>query len=214
MGKRKHSAALRIAVYVAGVLLVSMGIVLCKKCGWGVSPVSSIPLVLSCILPLSFGAFTTLFHVVNIAIQMHLTNGWNILRLWAQVPLALAFGWVIDGISAVVQVNADDAVQCAFALAGSVLFTATGMVFMLDADLVQNPPDGAVARSTEALSAEFSRVKVLYDVACVVFSCVLGFAFLGRAEGFGVATAVLAIFVGRTVGLLCRAQEALHLLKG
>lgn len=60
----------RVLIYTIGILFVSLGIVLCKKCGMGISPISSIPFVLADIVPMTFGSLTTLFHFTNIMMQM------------------------------------------------------------------------------------------------------------------------------------------------
>lgn len=189
----------RLTVYAAGIFCVSLGIVLCKKCALGISPISCIPLVLSCVLPLSFGMFTTLFHLVNTVIQMTISRTVRDPFLWAQVALAFVFGWVIDGLNAVLVIDSSSVAWQIIALVGSVVFTALGMVLMIDMDLVQNPPDGAVKQISEALGAVFGNVKIGYDVSCVVLAALIGLVFLGRLEGLGIATIVSALLVGKTV---------------
>lgn len=51
---------LRSGVYFAGLLSVSLGIVLCVKCGYGISPISSVPYALEFVVPLSFGTLSWL----------------------------------------------------------------------------------------------------------------------------------------------------------
>ena len=63
----------RIALFITGTFAASFGIVLCKKCGLGISPVSSIPFVLEPVSSFSFGTLTFLFHLVNIVLQLILT---------------------------------------------------------------------------------------------------------------------------------------------
>ena len=76
---KRRSMAARLCVYALGIWLVSFGIVLCKKCGFGISPISCIPFVLEKLLPVSFGTLTMLFHLVNILLQMILTT---LLTVW------------------------------------------------------------------------------------------------------------------------------------
>ncbi len=194
------SVTARLAVYALGVASVSLGIVLCRKCGWGISPISCIPLVLASATSLSFGTWTTLFHFANTAAQMALGRRAGDVRLWLQVPLALAFGVLIDFLGSVVAVNQANVACRVAALTGSVLLTALGMVLMVDMDLVQNPPDGTVKCLAELAGMELGTMKVAYDVACVAAALALGLALLGRVEGIGVATLVSAVLVGRTVG--------------
>ncbi|MGM9537650.1 MAG: YitT family protein [Candidatus Onthomonas sp.] len=189
----------RIIIYLLGIFLVSLGIVLCKKCNLGISPISSIPYVLEDVVPLTFGNLTTLFHFANIALQMLLARKLLDPKLWLQVPLAFAFGWVIDWISGWVSFDGTVLAWQILALLLSVLFTALGMVCMISMDLIQNPPDGFVHQLSARLGRDLGTVKVCYDVSCVVISVVLGLLFLHTVKGFGVATIVSAIFVGKTV---------------
>ena len=48
----------RFAVFMAGVLVCSVGIALITRAGLGTSPISSIPFVLSLITPVSMGMYT------------------------------------------------------------------------------------------------------------------------------------------------------------
>ena len=192
----------RIATYIVGIFLVSLGIVLCKKCGMGISPISSIPFVLAYITPLTFGNLTTLFHFTNIALQMALTRKIVDVKLLLQFPLAFAFGWVIDFLNFVIRFDEGNLACQILALVFSVFFTALGMAFMLDANLIQNPPDGTVKQISIMIKKKLGTVKMIYDISCVVVSVLGSIIFLHRLEGFGIATVVSAFFVGRMIGLI------------
>lgn len=200
----------RIGAYILGIFLVSLGIVLCKKCGMGISPISSIPFVLVYITPLTFGNLTTLFHFTNTIIQMILTKKILNPKLWLQVPLAFVFGWIIDLLNSCIKFDEHNIVFQILSLIFSVLFTALGMVFMLNANLIQNPPDGTVKQVSTMLKKELGVVKMSYDIFCVVISILISAVFLHRIEGFGIATIVSAIFVGRTIGWIKIVQDKLR----
>lgn len=197
----------RLLIYLLGIVLVSLGIVLCKKSNLGISPVSSIPYVLECVVPLSFGTLTMLFHVVNTLSQMALLGKIRDIRLLLQFPLAFAFGWVIDGIQAWVIFDGTVLFYQAAALFFSIFFTAAGMVCMIRMDLVQNPPDGLVRQLSRVLGQELGKVKIGYDVCCVAISIFLGFLCLGTMKGFGIATILSAVFVGKMVSWIQHAVE-------
>lgn len=189
----------RILIYLAGIVMVSLGIVLCKKCNLGISPISSIPFVLEDVVPLSFGTLTMLFHFVNTALQLALTKKLLDVRILMQVPLAFVFGRVIDFLQGIVVFDGTVLGYQLIALVLSAFFTALGMVAMISMDLIQNPPDGFVKQLSLKLKKELGTVKVSYDIACVLISVLLGLLFLKRIKGMGIATIVSAVFVGRTV---------------
>lgn len=194
----------RLAIYFAGLLSVSLGIVLCVRCGYGISPISSIPYVLELVVPLSFGTLTMLFHLLNSLVQYILERKLLNLKIFLQIPVAVAFGITTDWLKALVVFETPNLpLQCG-ALILSVFFTALGMVLMIDMQLVQNPPDGTVRLISELKKADMGKVKIAYDVICVALSLLIGLLFLHRIVGFGVATLVSAIFVGRTLSVLQR----------
>jgi uncharacterized membrane protein YczE len=200
-------SARRLGTYFLGIFTVSLGIVLCKQSGLGISPISSVPLVLSEVTPLSFGSLISVFHFANTAAQMVLLRRFRDPMLWLQVPLAFVFGRTVDWINAFLRVNSALLGWQLLAMALSVFFTALGMVLMLDQNLIQNPPDGTVRQLSVRKGTELGRVKVYYDGACVLVSALLGLVFLHRLEGFGLATIVSALFVGRAVLWIRKAQQ-------
>lgn len=197
--KKNIPMPLRIMVYLIGVVTVSLGIVLCKKCNLGISPISSIPFVLEAIVPLSFGTLTMLFHLTNIGLQLILIRKLFYWRVLMQIPLAFLFGWIIDFLQAVVQFNETLLINQVAALLLSVFFTALGMLCMLSMDLTQNPPDGTVKQIAQMAGKELGQIKVGYDVVCVLISLSIGLITLHQARGLGIATIISAIFVGKTL---------------
>lgn len=189
----------RILIYLAGIVMVSLGIVLCKKCNLGISPISSLPFVLEDVVPLSFGTLTMFFHFLNTALSLALTKKLLDVKILMQVPLAFVFGRVIDFFQGVVVFDGTIPSYQLLALVLSVFFTALGMVAMISMDLIQNPPDGLVKQLSLKLNRELGTVKVGYDIACVVISVLIGILFLKHIKGMGVATIVSAVFVGRMV---------------
>ncbi|MBS5520695.1 MAG: hypothetical protein KHX56_00330 [Clostridiales bacterium] len=199
--KKTYNMAARLGIYFAGLWIVSLGIVLCKKCGFGISPISCVPFVLESVVPLSFGMLTMIFHLVNILIQAVLKKGIDI-KLVLQVPVAVLFGWGIDLLQKLIVITPDMIALRVLALVFSVFFTALGMLFMVSMNLVQNPPDGTVKMLSIRCRREFGTVKIAYDVVCVAAAAALGLIFLGKLSGIGIATIVSALFVGRTVSWL------------
>lgn len=191
----------RLTIYLTGMILVSFGIVLCKKCGLGISPISSIPFVLEDILPLSFGTLTMLYHLVNILLQM-IVSGKITKKILLQIPIAIIFGQIIDFFQKLLTYNADTILLQLVSLILSVIFTALGMVFMINMHLVQNPSDGFVHLISKKTGKELGQVKILYDISCVMISLIIGFVCLHHMKGFGLATIVSALTVGKLVSFI------------
>ena len=190
----------RAALYAAGILLTALGIVLCKRCDWGISPVSCVPFVLEEITGLSFGTTTVLFHAVNIALQMILRKHAGELQIWLQFLFAVAFGWAVDlcqlFIPPIVSVWAK--VIC---LVASAALTALGIFFTAQTNIVQDPTVGMVRELSRCTGVTLDRMKNIYDLAMLVMAALMGLAFLRRITGIGIATLVSALRVGRMMAL-------------
>ena len=197
--KNTDSLAKRFTIYIIGIIFVSLGIVLCKKCRLGISPVSSIPFVLELMTPLSFGTWTMIFHFSNTIAQMILTRTVHDIKVWLQFGVAFLFGWGIDFLQKIIVIDTENITVQLLMLMLSVFFTALGMVCMLRMQLIQNPPDGTVRQISSLYHIELGKTKILYDGTCTIAAVMMSLCFLRRIEGFGIATIVSAIFVGKCV---------------
>lgn len=187
----------RIGIYLLGMVTVSTGIVLCALCGLGISPISSWPYILADVLPFSFGTLTMMFHLVNIVFQYLLEKNLVNIRVLLQIPVAVAFGAMIDVIKGMITVNTNSIICQIIALMLSVFLTALGMVLIINMDMIQNPPDGCVKAISEKTGIEMGNMKLLYDFFMVITSTIVGYLLLGDFRGLGIATIVSAIFVGK-----------------
>ena len=97
----------RLAVYCLGLLMLAFGIALAVNSNLGVSPVSSLPYVVSQFGFLSVGTTTILMHLIFICLQiLLLRRQYDPLQLF-QLPVALIFGsltdlavWLLQGVNA------------------------------------------------------------------------------------------------------------------
>ncbi|MDO4285454.1 MAG: DUF6198 family protein [Eubacteriales bacterium] len=191
----------RIIIYLAGLFLVSLGIVLCVKCGLGVSPISSVPYVLGYITPLTFGTLTMLFHFMNSFFQYILERKLINVKVLLQIPVAFLFGVVIDILKNAMSFEANGMGIKIILMILSILCTAFGMHLMLSMDLVQNPPDGTVNLIAHMMKRNIGTVKICYDVSMIILSIVIGYLSMSELIGFGVATLCSAIFVGKILAI-------------
>lgn len=192
----------RLGIYITGIILVSLGIVLCVKCELGVSPISSVPYVLGYVTSLTFGTLTMLFHFCNSMIQYVLEKKLVNIKVLLQVPVALLFGIIIDFFKSMMSFNVENLMFKILLMIMSIVFTALGMHLMLSMQLVQNPPDGTVNILAGLLNKNIGTVKIFYDILMVAISVILGFIFLHGLKGFGIATIFSAVFVGKTLTLM------------
>lgn len=192
--------SLHAALYAAGVFLTAVGIVFCKRCDWGISPVSCIPFVLERITGLSFGTATMLFQAINIVLQMTLRKNARELSVWLQFLFAAAFGWTVDLCQLFIP-NAISLWSKLVFLVLSIVLTGLGIFLTSQTNIVQDPTVGLVRELSRRTGVALDRMKNIYDLALLVIAALLGIIFLGRVTGLGIATIVSALLVGRMVAV-------------
>lgn len=191
----------RILLYLVGAVLLGFGIVLCVKCQMGVSPINSVPYVLTYLTPLSLGTLSILFYLVNIALQLILSEKKDSISILLQLPVSFLFGFVIDIWGALLPFAENIAMQI-FCLCASLFFTAFGIMLLVTAHLVPDPPTGAVQTISRTSKKAMGHIKIIYDSTCVVLSLLISLLGTHRIIGFGLATIVSAICVGRILAFL------------
>ena len=73
----KKSSTLRVIFYVAGLLVLALGIILNTKSGLGVSPIISVSYSISTIWNLNFGNMTFVLYTAFVIVEMILHTIWN-----------------------------------------------------------------------------------------------------------------------------------------
>ena len=68
--QREAALFVRIPAYVIGLLIMTLGVAISVKSNLGVSPVSSIPYTITCVVGLEMGKATILFHAVLVLLQI------------------------------------------------------------------------------------------------------------------------------------------------
>ena len=199
--KTYTSVTSRIPLYIVGVFVLCFGIVLCVKCALGISPINSIPYVTTNLIPLSLGTLSFFFYIINIALELILSDKKYYPGILLQLPVSLIFGVVIDLWGAVIPDAPNVAMRIVY-LCGSLFFTAFGIMLIVSMHLVPDPPTGAVQAITRASGKKMGTVKVIYDCSCVCISLLIGLIGTHRIIGFGIATIASAILVGRILALL------------
>lgn len=199
--KTNVSVPARLALYLAGAVLLGFGVVLCVKCEWGVSPINSIPYVGTYLVPLSLGTLSIFFYLVNIVVELILSERERYLEIILQLPVSLIFGLIID-MWDILLPSAETIVMRAVCLCGSLFFTALGILLVSTAHLVPDPPTGAVQTISRAAKKNMGSVKIAYDCSCVGVSLLISLLGAHRVIGFGFATIASAVFVGRVLSFL------------
>lgn len=219
----KGRLLVRWVIYLAGMVILAIGLTLNTKTGLGVSAILSVSFAISEIWTLNFGNITLVLYALFVVIQMLLHGlcprtragrklGTVLLLDALQFPLSLGFTRVINLVSALVPVLGEAyAGQFLGSFAGRVLFlllavvlTGIGAAMTLNMRIVPNPADGIVQTLAEATGKKVGLTKNWFDLLNVCINLILGFVFAGGIVGVGLGTVVAALGTGRVIALVNR----------
>lgn len=194
--------AARLAIYCLGLLILAFGIALSVNSNLGVSPVSSLPYVVSQITNISLGTSTTIVYALYVLLQMVLNRKKFQPALLVQLVFSTVFGYFVDGAKFIL---GDFMIPTYFGqltmLAASVMLIGLSLVLYIDVQLVPMPAEGLVGCVAEKLGKPFSTMKTLFDCTSVLVGAVLCFVFLGKLVGIREGTVITAVLVGRMMGI-------------
>jgi len=193
----------RLGIYLLGLLVLAFGIALSVNSNLGVSPVSSLPYVVSQIVNISLGTCTTIVYTVYILLQMLLNGKKFQPALLLQLVFSTIFGYFVDGAKYIL---GDFVLPTYFGqlamLAASILLIGFALVLYIEVDLAPMPAEGLVGCLAGKLKKPFPTMKILFDCASVLVGVVLSLVFLGRLAGIREGTIITALLAGKIMGIL------------
>lgn len=220
----------RIIIYVAGLLVLALGIILNTKAGLGVSPIISVSYSISQINGFNFGNTTLGLYAVFVLIEiiMHVTENlrsrksqntalapanknslkYIILTDILQFPLSIVFTRFMNLFSSAIPDFSPKGANTVphFCLQLLVLFaaltlTGIGAAMSLNMRIIPNPGDGIVQAIADFVHKGVGITKNCFDIFNVVFTCCIGMIFTGHLVGIGIGTICSMIGVGRVIAV-------------
>ena len=200
--KNPAKLAARLGIYCLGLLILAFGIALAVNCRLGVSPVSSLPYVVSLISGISLGTCTTIIYALYVLLQMAFSRKFQP-ALLLQLVFSTIFGYFVDGAKFIL---GDFCLPTYLGqltmLAASILLIGFSLVLYIDVKIAPMPAEGLVGCIADKWGKPFSRIKTLFDCTSVLVGAVLCFLFLGRLVGIREGTVLTALLAGRIMGFL------------
>lgn len=200
MGKVNLKFIKRILIYGTGLMCLAFGVVFSVNSGLGVSPVNSLPYIVSKITGTELGNCVTIIFSLYILIQLFLLRkDFKWINL-TQIFFSGLFGYFVEVAKWAV---GDFSLPTYFGqlamLGTSVLFVSAGVCLYMNVKLVNMPMEGL----THAIAEKFFRnipfhdVKVVIDCLGVFLGITLSVIFLNRVEGIREGTVICALLVGK-----------------
>jgi uncharacterized membrane protein YczE len=210
MKGQKAAWGKRVGIYITGIFILALGISFSVKSNLGVSPVTSVPFVLSRIFGLTLGTMTVYYYIFCMALQaVILWRAYRIINL-LQILVSLAFGVFTDLTSFMISFLpvTDNIIIRFIYLALGISCVAFGVMLYLNTALIALPTDGTVQAISFKGKFKLHRVKIAYDCVSTVLALVLSFSLLRGIDGIGVGTFIAAVGVGRMLGLFSKLLKA------
>ena len=202
--------ALRLTYLLTGIVIAGVSIAAVAQAGLGISPISTLPFVLSKITDFSFGAMNFAVNLVFVLLQILLLGRRFKLFSLLQIPFVFLFSLSIDAGMWIVShfPMTTYPVQLTVSVVGC-FFMALSIGLMVCSKLLMMPGDGFVLALSTVTGKPYGMLKQANDIISVVLAAILGWMLLGSIEGIREGTVISAFLVGYILRYLMPILEPL-----
>lgn len=193
----------KIIKLVLGTLIISLGIAMQIKADIGVSPISSLPYVISLSTPnVTVGNWLLIWNSAFTFLQW-LVLGKAFKKIYLlQIPLAFLIGYGTD-FSKILLTELPVETYGARLLCSltGVAVTSFGGFLTVSANLLMNGPEAFVNAIAVTKKMEFSYLKVAFDIALILIAAIVSFGLYHSLAGIREGTVLSAVLTGLFVRL-------------
>lgn len=183
------------------VLINSFGIVLMLHSGSGISAISSVPYAFSEVIPkLSLGTWTYIFQGLLILSLMILRKKFVPQYLFSFV-VGFAFGIMVDIHELWVNLLPLTLPLRIIYFCISYFVICFGIALSNRCKLPIIPTDLFPRELSYITKIPYSKIKISFDVICLLATAIITFVFIGQIKGLGVGTVLAAFTMGKAIGL-------------
>lgn len=189
-------AALPIALVID-----SFGVVLMLYSAAGISAISSVPYAFSEVFPaLSLGTWTYIFQGLLVLSLMIMRKKFVPSYLFSFV-VGFVFGELLDLHELWINILPDSLLWRIVWFVVSYVLLSIGIAISNRCGLPIVPTDLFSRELSDITRVGYPKIKICFDVSCLVVTAALTFFGLGRIEGLGIGTVLAAFTMGKAVGL-------------
>ena len=203
--KKLHQLLKRLIAYALGLFIMAVGVSISKISNLGVSPVNSIPSVLSEILEVDMGICTTGVFLGFIMIQfMIMRKEFKPINL-LQVFCSFLFGFFVsitNKVSAIFLPQCESYIFQLLYVCVSVLLVAVGILLYLEASILSLPGEGVMQAISHKTGIPLSTAKLIFDWTVVLIAVGISLICTKSLMGVREGTIIAAFGVGICLKLL------------
>ena len=187
-------------ILVLAVIINSIGVLLMLHSGSGISAISSVPYAFNLVLPkLSLGTWTYIFQGLLVCVLMILRRKFVPAYLFSFV-VGFCFGEMMD-INELWVDHLPLNIRVAYFIL-SYLILCFGIALSNRCKLPITPTDLFPRELEDITGKPYSKIKISYDVICLIITACMTFFFLGHISGLGIGTVLAAFTMGKGVALV------------
>ncbi len=203
--KKFRNFGIRYALLVFGLFIMASGVAISAKSNLGVSPISSIPYVISLMTDFTIGELTVIMNTVLLLIQIILLRSNFPKAQYLQFPVGILFGYLIDLNLFLMKEYTPISYLEQWALCiASFILIGFGVFCEVKASVTMLPGEGLVTAVTKVTDVKFSKNKVIVDSCLVILSVIISFGYFTSLHGVREGTVAAAIAVGFFAGIFLR----------
>ncbi len=184
------------------VITNSFGVVLMLYSDAGISAISSVPFAFSEVLPaLSLGTWTYIFQGLLVLSLMILRRRF-VAQYLGSFIVGFAFGELLDVHEMWIDALPTGLCWRVLYFVISYLLIAFGIALSNRCKLPIIPTDLFPRELASILGVGYPKIKIIFDVTCLVITAGMTVLFLGHLDGLGIGTILAAFTTGKAVGLI------------
>lgn len=200
MSKEKMLFRGEVALPVA-LVIDSFGVVLMLYSAAGISAISSVPYAFSEVFPaLSLGTWTYIFQGLLVLSLMIMRKKFVPSYLFSFV-VGFVFGELLDLHELWINILPDGLAWRIAWFVISYVLLSIGIAISNRCGLPIVPTDLFPRELSDITKVGYPKIKIIFDVSCLVVTAALTFFGLGHIEGLGIGTVLAAFTMGKAVGL-------------
>ena len=189
------------AALILAIIVNSMGVLLMLQSGSGISAISSVPYAFSEVFPkLSLGTWTYIFQGLLVITLMVMRKRFVPSYLFSFVA-GFLFGELMDVHELwITKLPLSIPLRISYFVI-SYIILCFGIALSNRCKLPIIPTDLFPRDLSEIINKPYSRVKITFDVTCLVVTACLTYFALGKILGLGIGTVVAAFTMGKGVAI-------------
>ncbi|MGB4589384.1 MAG: DUF6198 family protein [Clostridiaceae bacterium] len=199
-GEFLRNIAYRYFVMILGLFILALGIGFSAAAALGVSPVSSIPYVLSKALPITMGTLTVMMHALFLIAQIALLRKEFKAVQLLQLGVVVIFGFFTDFCIALTsRIQVDSYLTQWLLCILSCFVIGLGVAIEMKAGVATLPMEGLMKTVSQLSGKNFGKVKSIADTTLVVIGVACSLILFKELKGIREGTVFAAVFIGYIV---------------